>query len=289
MELKMDFALMFEVLEGGVSEPINWNIDNLSPDKNIIILDEESSSLYLWHGSRQGLVARRTALRQAESLKGHGYVAGRSIIGRDIKLLKEIDQRKIGRDPETTQLNEELQNILNREFKEVDNFIITFDIEGAKEVPIKAVSKLEPKPTPVKPKPAPVPEFKVEPTPVVKQEAPVAAPHAIKHASEYNTKPEVSVKTETAPKVDIVPEKILDLDIQAKIGFVLIAITEFFNDIWVSKKDDGNYSVEHMDGKVCEFSISEGKIKFTSDSFAGISTNIKTEIQKKFVELSKLL
>ena len=285
----MDFALMFEVLEGGVSEPIKWNVDNLSPDKNIIILDEESSSLYLWHGSRQGLVARRTALRQAESLKGHGYVVGKSIIGRDIKLLKEIDQRKIGRDPETTQLNEELQNILNREFKELDNFIITFDIEGAKKVPIKAVSKPEPKPTPVKPKPTPVPEVKVEPTPVVKQEAPVAAPHAIKHASEYNAKPEVPIKTETAPKVDIVPEKILDLDMQAKIGFVLIAITEFFNDIWVSKKDDGNYSVEHMDGKVCEFSISEGKIKFTSDSFSGISTNIKTEIQKKFVELSKLL
>ncbi len=285
----MDFALMFEVLEGGVSEPIKWNIDNLSPDKNIIILDEGSSCLYLWHGSRQGLVARRTALRQAESLKGHGYVAGKSIIGRDIKLLKEIDQRKIGRDPETTQLNEELQNILNREFKELDNFIITFDIEGAKQVPIKAVSKPEPKPTPLKPKPAPVPEVKVESIPVVKQEAPVAVPHAIKHASEYNAKPEISVKTETAPKVDIVPEKKLDLDIQAKIGFVLIAITEFFNDIWVSKKDDGNYSVEHMDGKVCEFSISEGKIKFTSDSFSGISTNIKTEIQKKFVELSKLL
>ncbi|MFW9946881.1 MAG: hypothetical protein ACFFDX_08650, partial [Candidatus Odinarchaeota archaeon] len=131
----MDFALMFEVLEGGVSEPIKWNVDNLSPDKNIIILDEGSSSLYLWYGSKQGLVARRTALRQAESLKGHGYVAGKSIIGRDIKILKEVDQRKIRREPETTRLNEELQNILNQEFKELDNFIITFDIEGAKQVP----------------------------------------------------------------------------------------------------------------------------------------------------------
>ncbi|MFX0027056.1 MAG: hypothetical protein ACFE8M_11650, partial [Candidatus Hermodarchaeota archaeon] len=101
--------------------------------------------------------------------------------------------------------------------------------------------------------------------------------------------PEISVKAEIAPKVDVAPEEKLALDIQAKIGFVLFAITEFFSDIWVSKKDDGNYSVEHMDGKVCEFSISEGKIKFTSDSFSGISTNIKTEIQKKFVELSKLL
>ncbi|MFW9947788.1 MAG: hypothetical protein ACFFDX_13270, partial [Candidatus Odinarchaeota archaeon] len=179
--------------------------------------------------------------------------------------------------------------ILNQEFKELDNFIITFDIEGAKQVPIKAVSKPEPQPTHVKTKPAPVPEVKIESTPVIKQEVPIVAPPAIKQASEYNSKPEVSLKTETALKVDVVPEKKLNLEIQAKIGFVLIAITEFFSDIWVSKKDNGNYSVEHMDGKVCEFSISEGKIKFTSDSFSGISTNIKTEIQKKFVELSKLL
>jgi hypothetical protein len=44
-----------------------------------------------------------------------------------------------------------------------------------------------------------------------------------------------------------------------------------------------------MDGRVCEFSIVKGKIKFTVDSFSGISTKIKTEIQKKFVELSKLI
>jgi len=49
---------MFDVLEGGVSQPIAWNKDNLTDDKNVIILDEGSSSLYLWHGAKQGLVAR---------------------------------------------------------------------------------------------------------------------------------------------------------------------------------------------------------------------------------------
>ncbi|MEJ2296547.1 MAG: hypothetical protein P8Y23_17505, partial [Candidatus Lokiarchaeota archaeon] len=90
----MDYALMFDVLEGGVSQPIQWDKNNLADDRNIIILDEGTSSLYLWHGARQGLVARRTALRQAESLKGHGYTVGKSIVGRDIRMLKEIDQRK---------------------------------------------------------------------------------------------------------------------------------------------------------------------------------------------------
>jgi len=124
----MDYALMFDVKEGGVSEPIKWGKENLSSDRNIIILDEGSSSLYLWHGAKQGLVARRTALRQAESLKGHGYTIGKSIIGRDIRDLKEIDQRKVGRDPETDKMNEELQIVLNSEYKELDHFIVTFQI-----------------------------------------------------------------------------------------------------------------------------------------------------------------
>ena len=114
-----DIALMFDVKEGGDSVPIKWDKANFQPDKSIIILSEETLSLFLWHGAKQGLVARRTALRQAESLKGHGYTIGKAIIGRDIKTLKEIDQRKIGRDPETDKLNGELQEILNKEFQYV--------------------------------------------------------------------------------------------------------------------------------------------------------------------------
>ena len=75
----------------------------------------------------------------------------------------------------------------------------------------------------------------------------------------------------------------------AKVGFVIMGIMDHYTDIWISKKEDGVYAVEHMDGKICEFSASESKIKFSPNSFAGISTNIKTEIQKKFVELSKLI
>ncbi|MFX0032622.1 MAG: hypothetical protein ACFE8E_11780 [Candidatus Hodarchaeota archaeon] len=292
----MDFALMFQVLEGGVSEPVKWNADNLSSDKNILILDEGSSSIYLWHGSKQGLVARRTALRQAESLKGHGYVAGKSIIGRDIKFLKEIDQRKIGRDIETDKFNEELQNILNREFKELDNYIITFDVEGAKEIPIKPISKPVPKPTPIesetKPYVEPLPKSKVIAPIPVEQPTPKISKPAIEPASEYNSKIEDTVKTEL-PSVSepvVKEEKKLDLDVQAKIGFVLIAILDHYDDVWISQKEDGSYGVEMMDGPICQFSIKDGsKIAFTANSFAGIATNVKIEIQKKFVELSKLL
>ena len=96
---------MFNVLEGGVIETIKWNKSNFMPETSIIVLDESNETLYLWHGVKQGLVARRTALRQAESLKGHGYTVGRSIIGRDLKNIKEIDARKIGKVPEDTKMN----------------------------------------------------------------------------------------------------------------------------------------------------------------------------------------
>ncbi len=292
----MDFAIMFKVLEGGVSEPIKWSKDHLTPESNIIILDEGSSSVFLWYGAKQGLVSRRTALRQAESLKGHGFSVGKSIVGRDIKDLKEIDERKIGRVPENDELNDELQTLLNRGFKYLDDYTVTFDLDGS----IPSAVKLASKPVLTE---AAMPETVTRPVdkpePVAIKTQPVQ--EEIKRASEYDTEPDLP--KETTPirsqtivdtpmstlEHDMAPEPELDLSIQAKIGFVIIGVLNHYDDIWISKKEDGSYSVEHMDGKVCEFSVSEGKIKFSSDSFKGISTNIKTEIQKKFVDLSKLL
>ena len=247
----MDYALMFEVLEGGVSEPIKWGKENLSPDKNIIILDEGSSSLYLWHGARQGLVARRTALRQAESLKGHGYTIGKSIIGRDIKDLKEIDQRKIGRDPETDKLNEDLELILNSEFKELEHFIVTFELRAAEISTPKP--EISPKPTPepvVAPKPVATPTpaktEPVEPKPI-----PVVTERSkpeMKFASEYDTKPEPvthvksEVKTTPSPTPSATEKPETDLSMDAKIGFVIVGIMDHYSDIWVSKKENGVFA-----------------------------------------------
>ncbi len=288
----MQYAIMFQVLEGGISEPIKWNKDSLTAESNIIILDEVTSSLYLWYGAKQGLVSRRTALRQAQSLRGHGFTIGKSIIGRDIRDLKEIDQRKIGRVLENDELNDELQTLLNREHKELSNFMITFELKEIVEPVAKVIPKPEPKPVP---KPVSKPE------PVIKQETPKVVKTEMKFASEYDIKPDtvleskptvkpsISTTKVSTPEPKVAPKPVLGLSVQAKIGFVLLGILDHYKDIWISVKEDGSYSVEHMDGRVCEFSVVEGKIKFTVDSFSGISTNIKTEIQKKFVELSKLI
>ena len=250
------FGLMFHVKEGGVSVPIQWKTENLTDDRSIIVLDEANQRIWLWHGSKQGLVARRTALRQAQSLKGHGYTVGKSIIGRDIKEIKEIDQRKIGRDPDTDNIYKEFQAVLDNKVKELDNFVITF---STSEPDVRIVAS---KPTP---KPAVTPASSKLPKPVVKLESSSAATEA---------------KAEAAPESPIE---------EARISFVIKSILDHYDDIWISKKKDGSYIVEMMDGPVCQFSIREGSIKFSTNSFSGISSNVKTEIKRKYAKLAKLL
>jgi len=266
--------LMFDVKEGGESVPVKWAKALLTDDKSIIILDETNQIIWLWNGKKQGLVARRTALRQAESLKGHGYTVGKSIIGRDIRGIREIDQRKLGRDPETDQTNKEIMDLFNKPYRELEGLVITFseggtDARKPKAVPSTAPAASTPAEPMPEPKPAakpaaqklPKPEIKVESTPSVKEE----------------------VKSEAAPKVENIKE-------EARIAFVLKAVLDHYDDIWVSKKKDGSYTVEMLDGPVANFTITDaGSIKFSSNSFTGISQNIKTEIQRKFVELSKLI
>ncbi|MFX1501893.1 MAG: hypothetical protein ACFFDH_13095 [Promethearchaeota archaeon] len=272
------FALMFDARPGGEIVPIKWDKNSFMPDTSIIVLDEGSESVYLWHGAKQGLVARRTALRQAESLKGHGYTVGKSIIGRDIKSIKEIDARKVGKVPEDTKKNEELQEILDRNHTELENFIVTFQIGGVKPIVVK---KVEPK-VQVKPTPTPVA------SPAVSKPVTSAKPQTV--ASEYeSTEPMPSIKAQSQP-APAIKVSTTDLMVDAKVSFVFSAILEHYDDIWISRKSDGSFAVEQMDGPICQFSIKEGsKLTFTSNSFSGVNPKIKTAIQKKFIELSKLI
>ncbi len=289
---------MFNVLEGGVSEPIEWNKENLTADRSIIILDESNQIVWLWHGSKQGLVARRTALRQADSLKGHGYTVGKSIIGRDLKQIMEIDQRKIGRDPVTDEIYGNLENLLNRESKMLENYVVTFETKGDEPLISKPIEEksLISKPlenkevakeieSPIKMIEKPLPET------IVKETPPAISP-TFTPTNEYDISEDTPKVIKPTPVEEKLPESegTLTPALQAKIGFVLAGILDHYDDIWVSKKNDGSYSVEMMDGPICLFKVSEGaKISFSPDSFKGISTNVKLEIQKKFVSLSKLI
>ena len=284
--MSQNLALMFDVKPGGIIEARNWSKDIFMPDISIIVLDESSESVYLWHGVQQGLVARRTALRQAESLKGHGYTVGKSIIGRDLKIIKEIDARKVGKVPEDTELNKELQSILDKSFTVLNDFIVTFQA-GA--VAPKAVAQK------VKEEPKFVAKTEQTPTatrPVTTTKVPIPLKLA-DVGSEYDeVEPLPSIKTTTtvSKPVPAIQMSKSSLVTSAKISFVFSAILEHFTDIWISKKSDGSFSVEEMDGPICVFHLKEGnKINFSADSFKNLNPSIKLAIQKKFIELSKLI
>ena len=284
--MSQNLALMFNVKPGGVVEAIDWSKESFMPDTSIIVLDEGSESVFLWHGVQQGLVARRTALRQAESLKGHGYTVGRSIIGRDIKIIKEIDARKIGKVEEISELYDELQEILGKKFTSLDNFIVTFQ-EGAiapKVLSMKAKEKPKIETKPVQSSPAPKP---VSPIAVASPSKPAEVGSEYNEAEPLPTIKPSTTATNHAPAIQISKTSLVT---DAKISFVFSAILEHFNDIWISKKSDGSFSVEEMDGPICVFHLKEGnKINFTADSFKNLNPRIKLAIQKKFIELSKLI
>ena len=91
----MKYALMLNVVEGGVFEPIIFGIKSLKSDRSIILMDEYTPALWLWYGMEQNFISRRIAQRKAEWLRSNGYKYGDIMIGRDIKLINKIEQDKI--------------------------------------------------------------------------------------------------------------------------------------------------------------------------------------------------
>ncbi|MHA1338818.1 MAG: hypothetical protein ACTSRZ_02170 [Promethearchaeota archaeon] len=296
------YALMFEVLDGGVINPIEWSADNLTSDRIILVLDEENSIIWLWHGKMRGLVSRRTALRQAEALKGHGYTIGKTIIGRNIHDIIEIEERKlgVGRFPEMDKANEKFMVLLKRKVVHVGNNVVAFGESMPEEMPdfseMKAPGKKEekvverkvatpfvPSTAEATPQPAPQPvessKNKVEPASIPEPE-PIEEVEL--NASEYVDEEEIQVpeppKTEQAPPTASLAD-------ETKMGLVIMAVMSKFLDIWVSKKLDGSISIEQMDGPVCTFKVEGGKVKFKAGSFSEIKAEDKKEIQERFYAL----
>jgi hypothetical protein len=120
----MRYAIMFNILQGGDIEPVKWSKDEFKSDRSIIVLEEMTPAVWLWHGNKQNLIARRVASRQAEALKGYGYDSGGTIIGSRTRIMKEIDERKLTIDPLMDELNVEFQKLLNTKFEPLDEFVV---------------------------------------------------------------------------------------------------------------------------------------------------------------------
>jgi hypothetical protein len=166
----MRYAIMFNVLEGGDIEPIKWSKDEFKSDGSIIVLEEMTPAVWLWHGNKQSLIARRVASRQAEALKGYGYKSGGTIIGSRTRIIKEIDERKLGVDPAIDEFNIEFQKLLNMKFDLLDEFVVIFQGSEAKVKPLEIKTKTAPEVT-----------TKIEPEPLIKE---IKKPITIKEPKE---------------------------------------------------------------------------------------------------------
>lgn len=302
------FFLMFEVEDGGVSTPVKWSTDSLKSENIVMVLDEENMAVWLWHGSKRGLVSKRTALRQAQSLKGHGYGIGKSIVGRGLENIYEIDERKIGRVPETDELNTKFMDLVSRPMYDAGGFVVTsapgaeakFGVATPIEMevvqpkttetvsanptphPAPALKPHEANPTPhpapvtMDPQPSPAPvtvgmDPQPSPTPVVEEPPAVASEYADDSAVPEPTPLPVTADSGSMESVQK--------------GCVIMAILSQFKDIWVSRLDDNTISVEYMDGPIAKFHIEQGKVKFHEGSFSEVESSVKNAIKVTFDKL----
>ncbi|MCP4762512.1 MAG: hypothetical protein GY870_12090 [archaeon] len=280
------YALMFTVEDGGVSTPVDWGDQNLTPDNIVMAIDEESLCVWLWYGKNRGLVSRRTAMRQAQSLKGHGYTIGKSLIGRGMNEIVEIDSRKIGRVPEEDEKNNKFMSLLKKPITNVGNCVVTFGDGAADSNQFEANMKSKSTPASA---PAPKPQ-KAEPVVMPKPKS-VAPPKSTSAISEYDESSVTVPEPASTPvsKPEVTKPVITTSKDDAQMGLVIMAVLSEFKDIWASKKEDGSIAIEQMDGKVCHFLIEGGKVKFKPGSFNEIDPALKETIQKKFFDLIKIL
>lgn len=189
------------VPDSGSLEPVKFDKANLTPDTSIIILDEQSLITWIWHGNQQTLIGRKLALRQAGSLKGHGFEVTEGIrIGREIKKIREIDQRELGKDAEMDKVNEEFQKIYNSEYKELEHFIVVPKTSESKAIATefqeKKASKLK----------AEVKEELVQPEEINEIKPRLKSRAIIKEIPEPTIKPSVIAKKQELNKEEISTE-----------------------------------------------------------------------------------
>lgn len=289
------FALEFDVSEDGVCTEVNWSPDHFTDDKIMLILEELNNTVWLYYGKRNGLVKRRKALRQAESLRGHGYQVGKTIIGRQLEKIKEIDARMLDRVPEVKQDYEDLLALFNLPFRVVEGECIALNEDGSSGMESRPAPAPAPKPS-MAPKTVPKAAAAMPKPAVSKAPAPRPAPapeaEEIPEADEYasveeNAQAEASEESfETSGETKLQAKETITKEDEVKAGSLIMALLREFADVYINKKGN-HFKIESLEGPICNFTIEDGAIKFSKDSFTGMDPGIKKRIQGSFIELLK--
>jgi len=307
---------MLEFSEGGTTTPLAWSKDALKPDSIIFVIDENSSVLWFWIGKTNSLVKRRTAMRQADSLKGHGYQVGKNLIGRGVNTIVEIDDRKVGREEEMTKNSKKFLELFNQSFHTVMEQVVVLGSSSGptSELVTAAAPRAKPASTPTPPStpasvngrppvlkvspslvatpaPVPEPESELEPEP---EPEPITAPEVTEPADSEFSPPEPSETKSRleAPKVEFHAEP---AEAQAiaidkgllKMGLTVMAILTQVPDVYLSKKADGTCEIESMDGVICRFKQKGNDVQFTPDSFSKLDPVKAKAVQEWFFSRAK--
>jgi hypothetical protein len=286
MAKSKSYTLMLLFEEGGTVKPLPWSKDHLQPDSIIFVINEDTQTVYQWIGKRNSLVRRRTALRYSDSLKGHGYQVGKSLIGRGVTKMVEIDEKKVGGDPETSKNNDKFIALFDQPFVNAMEEVVVLGESGegeeiaapaprpatkpAPKPAAKPAAKAAPKPAAkpaVKPTSKPTPKPVSRPTPPVEEggeEYPSESDNG--GEEEIVESPRLAAPKLKAPVVEAVEDGPADKG-TLKLGLVILSVVSQVPDVYVSRKRDGSYEIESMDGVLCSFKQDGDDIVFTADSF----------------------
>ena len=102
------FLAMLEI-DSGEARPVPISTTHLSPDRTVLIIDEDAGSMYLFIGRDVGLIARRMAERVTQSIKTYGFKYGNMIVGKNCRNLVIIDEKEIG-----SSFRETYQDLINK-------------------------------------------------------------------------------------------------------------------------------------------------------------------------------
>lgn len=274
------FAIEFDVSEDGVCTEVPWSINHFTDDKIIIVLEELNNVVWAYYGKKNGLVKRRKALRQAESLRGHGYQVGKTIIGRQLTAIKEIDARMIERVPEAKADWAALTSLFNLPYKKMEGECVAIgEGSSAASVPVQKAA-----PAPAR-APAPAPKPAVAPAPAPAP-APAATLEPLAELSAVDEYAGIDENFQTASEAKLTGKETITKDDEKKSGGLIMALLREFNDVYINKKGN-HFKIESLEGPICDFTIENGAIKFSKNSFTGMDPNTKKKIQGHFVEILK--
>lgn len=293
------YVIMLQITSGS-SERLPYSMDSLADDRVVAVMDEIHKVIWLWMGSKTGLVQRRGAMRVAQSLKTYGHEIGPTIVGRNLEDVISVDAKKIfaGNDPLMKGRYEKIKELFDQDFNIEADVLAVYKSVSLDDQPSYYGLSREQRDNLV--------QAAIDAPTVgdddreIEQIVGQYRPPPEKSSPEIPAAPIAPAPSSTPTSATVTPEPIEesamgsdDLLGEVKASIVISSVLSELNDIFVSTivDDSGKkeYFIENADGLVCKFLVDGSNIRFRPDSWELIDNNTKRTIQKVFIDRTKKL